>query len=471
MIDPEGYICDYYEMNRNYLELPPKQKFSNLNYAKLSSEKKIAQVSFSIMLNDKLIIRERIDWDLNEETKCPTTFATNFVYSIKDIIDDGLIEYNIRNIKNQILDGLLEHIEKNTFIPKLRLAKKENENNQTCLNCESVIFNQEYCVNCMFIFEKKIEKKNTEKVEPVLDEFRQTERQRILELRQKNVNIEDLAMNCSDSKDKKVCKKCGEINFTTAVECKNCKFKFPFLTYFDKNVNQSYSVNFWDKINRNSTIQQLKNFGEFFRQEDFCSLKYLYNKIKTIIKKEFEEILTEEAYEDLIYFIEKNYFAFSNPTLTSEKVFDSAYYNKFSKPRPRVKMMNFNLLTDIKEGWLNDNLPDKNIEELREEKIRISDPNLKKKRGRPKKMEIFKVDSSKFNDVQITMSERDSLLKTDLIPEEDIHFDFCGKCEEEGKLICCETCSSAYHFECLGYDRVINIFNLVSSRKIQMLLL
>jgi hypothetical protein len=34
-----------------------------------------------------------------------------------------------------------------------------------------------------------------------------------------------------------------------------------------------------------------------------------------------------------------------------------------------------------------------------------------------------------------------------------LHFDFCGKCEEPGKLICCETCSSAYHFECLGYDR------------------
>ncbi len=35
-----------------------------------------------------------------------------------------------------------------------------------------------------------------------------------------------------------------------------------------------------------------------------------------------------------------------------------------------------------------------------------------------------------------------------------MHYDFCGKCEETGKLICCETCSSAYHYECLGYDRV-----------------
>jgi hypothetical protein len=36
-----------------------------------------------------------------------------------------------------------------------------------------------------------------------------------------------------------------------------------------------------------------------------------------------------------------------------------------------------------------------------------------------------------------------------------MHYDFCGKCGDAGKLICCETCSSAYHFECLGYEKVI----------------
>ena len=54
----------------------------------------------------------------------------------------------------------------------------------------------------------------------------------------------------------------------------------------------------------------------------------------------------------------------------------------------------------------------------------------------------------------ITVIERDNLMKTDIISEEDLHYDFCGKCDDEGKLICCETCSSAYHFECLGYDKV-----------------
>jgi hypothetical protein len=40
-----------------------------------------------------------------------------------------------------------------------------------------------------------------------------------------------------------------------------------------------------------------------------------------------------------------------------------------------------------------------------------------------------------------------------IVGESDLHYDFCGKCNEPGRLICCETCSSAYHYECLGYDR------------------
>jgi hypothetical protein len=125
-------------------------------------------------------------------------------------------------------------------------------------------------------------------------------------------------------------------------------------------------------------------------------------------------------------------------------------------------MLNFNNLTDIKEGWLPDNLPDKNIEEKKDEKLKPVDSSLKRKRGRPKKIEIFKNDIKlSENEIQIALSDRDDILRNDigiiiylnLVGESDLHYDFCGKCEEPGKLICCETCSSAYHFDCLGYDR------------------
>ena len=58
-------------------------------------------------------------------------------------------------------------------------------------------------------------------------------------------------------------------------------------------------------------------------------------------------------------------------------------------------MLNFNNLTDIKEGWLPDNLPHVNVEEKKEEKILPLDENFRKRRGRPKKMEIFKADLEK----------------------------------------------------------------------------
>ena len=373
----------------------------------------------------------------------------------------NLIQFNITNITNQILDSLLEHIDTHTNLPKLKLIKKENDsqsNTQQCVNCNSIIYNQDYCINCLYSFEKKENKKSN--AEMITEESRQTERQRILELKQKNVNVDDIAISyIQEGKEKKICKKCGEVNLTSATECKDCKFKFPSISYFDVHMNKSYSIHFWHKINKNSTVQQLKNFADFFSGEDFCSIKYLYNKVKHVLKIEFEDLLTEESYIDLIQHIDKYYYSYSNPSMSTEKVFDSAYYTKFNKQRPKLKMLNFNNLVDNTVGWLNDNLPDRNIDERKEDKIKSSDPNLKRKRGRPKKMEIFKVDLTKLNENQITINDRDNLLKSDLIIiDDDMHYDFCGKCEDEGRLICCETCSSAFHYECLGYDKVIKIF-------------
>ena len=148
-------------------------------------------------------------------------------------------------------------------------------------------------------------------------------------------------------------------------------------------------------------------------------------------------------------------------------------------------MLNYNdLPSEIREGWLPEN--DVNIQYINkpnmktkvkiydniaknkdneEEEININENqednnNLKRKRGRPKKKEIFREMSKnlnngkEYNEIQIIMSDRINLLKSDIIIEDDLlHYDFCGQCGDVGKLICCETCSSAYHYECIGYDK------------------
>ena len=343
MIEPEKYIEEHYNLKYPFMQREQTTKIYNFN--KLPSDKKIVFLKFDIILNPNLTIIERIDWDLNEEKKSPQKFSELFVENLKDLINKDLIEYNKNHISKEIYSQILDHIDKNTIFTKLKLTKKDgdivnsntgiginlnsnlsnnsNSNSYYCNNCNIYLYNSEICLNCSNIAEKKQEKnfsqnsnfndgKNNEEL------LRQTERQKILEARQKNINFnESITVSYTyEGKEKKICKKCGEVNLNNAPECRNCKYKFPLVTHFDINVDHNYSVHFWDKISKNSTIQQLKNFADFFMQEDFCSLKYLFEKVKFIIKTEFEEILTEEAIEDVYKSLSKAYFALSNTTST-----------------------------------------------------------------------------------------------------------------------------------------------------------
>jgi hypothetical protein len=243
----------------------------------------------------------------------------------------------------------------------------------------------------------------------------------------------------------------------------------------------------------------LKDFGDYFNPEDFSSLKFLYSRTKEIIRKHYQDIITLDAYEELMNYLDSIYTLYSKPSPTSFKIFNKAYEVKYHKERPLTNELNFNDLSDdIREGWLpeNDvntkymkqNVPNKNVkiydniirnnnlseddDEIVEtmmigggiinpKKIEeIENDNLlsRRKRGRPKKIEIFK-DEAKYlnkenNNIEIIPSERKKLFIQDLISENEfVHYDFCGECGGLGKLICCETCPTAYHYECVGYDK------------------
>ena len=136
IIDPNSYIDDYYILNHAQLSKSPQVKYSNLNFGRLTSDRKLVQIKLSIFIRDNLIIKEIIDWDLSDVKKDPEIFAKVFCKELKSIIDPDLFEFNVKNIRNEILNQLLEHVDKNTFFPRLRLIKKENEantNNQVYL--------------------------------------------------------------------------------------------------------------------------------------------------------------------------------------------------------------------------------------------------------------------------------------------------------------------------------------------------
>ncbi len=117
MILPDNYIEDYYNLNFQNLSKPPDNKYMNLNFGRLTTDRKLVQMNIEIQVKKNLRIRETFDWDLTEEKKNPELFAIKFCEELKEIIDPDLFYYNIRDIKNQILDQVKSYSNLISFNP------------------------------------------------------------------------------------------------------------------------------------------------------------------------------------------------------------------------------------------------------------------------------------------------------------------------------------------------------------------
>jgi hypothetical protein len=74
------------------------------------------------------------------------------------------------------------------------------------------------------------------------------------------------------------------------------------------------------------------------------------------LKLKYEKILTKEAYDELILYIDNIYNLFSKPSKITQKIFDKVYENKFGKKRPINNYLNINDLEDkLKIGFLPEN--------------------------------------------------------------------------------------------------------------------
>ena len=517
----------------NQKEFQNSLNFNSIDLSNLTPEQKIIQIKLTYKISDYLIIKDKIDWDLVIRKKSIETYIDLFLKKLSPYIEQPeLIEENRKSLKRQFFEQIIEQLIKLNKFPTFHVIDKKSELNginELCPKCHTMKVKKDMCINCLYKYndEKNTDKNNNTNIKDEIKKKVNTnnnkvteennkinllnERQRILSLRQKSINIEE------GNTDEKFCKKCNEINEKNNLYCIKCGDKFPIVSCIDSSninsnvnnddesnmintqINNNYCIYFFEKINKNHIISQLKDFGDYFNPEDFSSLKFLYNRTKEIITKYYQDIITLDAYEEIMNYLDSIYSLYSKPSPSSFKVFNKAYENKYHKERPLTNELNFNDLSDdIREGWLpeNDvntkymkqNIVNKNVkiydniarnnnlseddDEIVEtmmiggggnnpkkiDEIETDNIFTRRKRGRPKKIEIFK-DEAKYlnkeiNNIDIVPSERNKLFMQDIISEDELlHFDFCGECGGLGKLICCETCPTAYHYECVGYDR------------------
>ena len=524
---------------KNEKDLENTFNFNSIDLSNLTQEQKIIQIKLYYKISEYLIVKDKIDWDLVFRKKSIENYIDLFLKKLAPFFEKPeLIEENRKILRRQFFEQIIEQLIKLNKFPTFHILDSKNDLNglnELCSKCHTVKVNRDSCINCYHKFDdeasenynnntnKENKKYNTSSnnLNKIGEESNKlntiNERQRTLSLRQKNINLEE------GNNDEKKCLRCSEANDKYSLYCTRCGGKFPIATCLDSNninnniyslytknesessmicsqINNNYCIYFFEKLNKNHIISKLKDFGYYFVEEDFSSLKYLYFRTKEIIEKYYKDIITFDAYEELTNYLDSIYALFSKPSPTSFKVFNKAYEARYHKERPLTNELNFNDLSDdIKEGWLPENdvntkyikqsNPNKNIriydniirnnindedDEIIEtmminntpgtsqKKYDEMDPDnllTRRKRGRPKKMDIFKEKvnpDNEDNTVEILPSERKQLLISDIILEngELLHFDFCGVCGGQGKLICCETCPTSNHPECVGYDRV-----------------
>lgn len=541
-MEEDDYIFEYYTNKYNDLSRPPYNRFLNINYNKLSFDKRKLNIPIKIKISNELIITNTIEWDLSE-SKNPYKFADILISNFtEEEMSKEYKDFNLKEIPCQIRDKIITHIDENTFFNRVRLVKTENyessNSNSICGNCGSIKYNNDYCVNCMLVFDKRINENrfllnskidpnnlksflyNTNNkyysnyniyssldannlntnanlnsstnliadiVHPIKNKFetKPTKRQEKIEMmnKQKEDENNDGIVNYTISENKneyilpnnkiRKCKSCGESysnNKENSNTCRKCNHVFSIDERFNINIYCCYSLNYWNKLSNHSTMQQLKDFQYYFNIDDFDSIRILYSKIINVLHNEYKEILTDEAFEDLEAYVNKLYNIYNKPNKIVNNIFNKVNSTYILNPT-----MNFNNLKDCIEGnlkaesYLNSSNKSKQIYLLEDEDISSDNNNnnvnaltninslLGRKRGRPKKLEIFKsnvLENNKEEEIiGIKLEDKIKILLKEINPAPYKHYEFCGKCKADGKLLYCESCSSSYHYDCLYYER------------------
>ena len=127
MLDVDSYISNFYHRNYSTIAKAPTYKYSNMNFSRLSADRKQLVADITVEFPNNLFLTETIEWDLNDHLKSPVKFAKLLCDKLKGQFDDRLYKKNLETIERQLFDQMLSHVDKNTFFPRMRLLKRENE--------------------------------------------------------------------------------------------------------------------------------------------------------------------------------------------------------------------------------------------------------------------------------------------------------------------------------------------------------
>lgn len=246
---------------------------------------------------DNVKVRERFDWNLSCSYVSPSIFARKFVD------ETSIPESNYEDLKNQILDQIILHIEKNTFFPRVRSSRIDLE---------------EYLPPSMNgqVFEKGMK----------LEDFaeRKTARQRKLDSFRSESTKQTRARCVTLRKD---CAFCNYNSNSHTIECKRCRI--PFFLFEELNIETipiRTSMLFYSVcMNEYSFLREL-NIVKKLNSEDFQSVAFLKNRFLEIIREEehftnFEEELFH--LEDILDSLEKDF--------AIEKYTESSYFSKLEE--------------------------------------------------------------------------------------------------------------------------------------------
>lgn len=439
MLDPDIFFDDALEKQRlrSSIKIPRQQP----NYHKLNTERMIVPIVLNVSVRHNLIIRDRFDWDLSRQYRSPFLFAELLGESL------GLTEEQKKTLASSIIEQIIEHIEKYTIQTRTRIPKKLEENaasNLTCLQCGSILYNNDICRACGVSLEKLRQKygnltgltqeqkaQEEESIAP-----RQTERQRTLESSRRRLEP-------SLSGSRKACTRCGEANHPMSIECRQCLKPITKAPKKIKSFNEALTYHFWKILNRESQFAQMVLMNDTIKEEDFASANRLYEKLRDLIAECEHPPVSASAMKvsHMLLFLDLCYERILTGCSTDQlSVTPSTSKNQIELKELDLSQIHVSNVVSDTPVYQNQFYP---LIDYRKKLLKPEVPG--RRRGRPRKYPLPESIARETSE-QLEEEEGQARIKE----ENDQSMNECGICGEGGQLICCEVCPSVYHLGCLN---------------------